>query len=223
MGLYRISVIIFGFFVSLTASAKYSSRYYGHHLCDSPDFRCEKVLRGHTWKSLYPNDAQRLIIKKLNRTNLPLRNRTFHVVPENLYTNYMSLSPMPESVYGYNEKLVLVDLSLQAFAAYDASGNKLRWGPISGGKGYCPDVGRSCRTITGNFRIYRKGGKGCASRKYDNAPMPYCMFFYKGYAMHGAALPGYHASHGCVRMFNDDAYWLNRTFTDIGTRVIITK
>ena len=209
--------------VSITAHAKYSKKYYGFHLCDDPGFQCEKVQRGHTWEKLYPNESERLMVKKLNRTNIALRHRPYYVKPNSLFVNYMSLSPMPESISGYNEKVVIIDLTQQAFAAYDANGYKLRWGPISGGKNYCPDVGRSCRTITGSFRVYRKGGPGCVSRKYDNAPMPYCMFFHKGFAMHGAALPGYHASHGCVRMFNDDAYWLNKTFTDIGTRVIVKK
>ena len=223
MNLIRSIVVTLGIFISISASANYSKKYYGFHLCDRPDFRCEKVLRGHTWESLYPNESTRTMIKKLNRTNIPLRHRSYHVIPESNFVDYMSLSPMPASVSGHNEKVVIVDLSQQAFAAYDAAGNKLRWGPISGGRGYCPDVGRSCRTVTGSFRVYRKGGPGCVSRKYDNAPMPYCMFFYKGFAMHGAALPGYHASHGCVRMFRDDAHWLNKQFADIGTKVIVTK
>ena len=52
--------------------------------------------------------------------------------------------------------------------------------------------------------------------------MPYCMFFKGGFAMHGSSgVPGYNASHGCVRLFVDDAQWLNQDFADIGTQVII--
>jgi lipoprotein-anchoring transpeptidase ErfK/SrfK len=49
------------------------------------------------------------------------------------------------------------------------------------------------------------------------------MFFNKaGYAFHGSPkVPGQNASHGCVRIFTDDAKWLNENFVEIGTTVII--
>jgi lipoprotein-anchoring transpeptidase ErfK/SrfK len=59
------------------------------------------------------------------------------------------------------------------------------------------------------------------SRKYDNAPMPHMqMYDPKGLAFHAGALPGYPASHGCVRLpakFAERLYGL----TAIGTKVII--
>ncbi len=51
--------------------------------------------------------------------------------------------------------------------------------------------------------------------------MPYCMHFSGGYALHGSpTVPGYNASHGCVRLFTEDAKWLNQHFVDIGSTVI---
>jgi len=41
------------------------------------------------------------------------------------------------------------------------------------------------------------------SKKYDNAPMPYSIFFTGGYAIHGTPHVGNlgrPASHGCVRL-----------------------
>ena len=41
------------------------------------------------------------------------------------------------------------------------------------------------------------------SRKYDNAPMPYAVFYYGGYAIHGTTEVrnlGRPVSHGCVRL-----------------------
>ena len=41
------------------------------------------------------------------------------------------------------------------------------------------------------------------SRKYDMSPMPYAMFFYGGFAIHGTGAVrqlGRPASHGCVRL-----------------------
>jgi len=46
------------------------------------------------------------------------------------------------------------------------------------------------------------------SRKYDWAPMPWSVFFYKGYAIHGTTeikRLGRPASHGCVRLHPDNA------------------
>ena len=60
--------------------------------------------------------------------------------------------------------------------------------------------------------------------------MPFCMHFHLGYALHGSEeLPGFRASHGCIRMFTEDAHWLNAKFVDTfedgvkGTRVIIDE
>ncbi len=57
--------------------------------------------------------------------------------------------------------------------------------------------------------------------------MPYCMYFHKGFALHGSDdIPGYRASHGCVRMFIEDAKWLNQEFVEVGndkTQLIGTK
>lgn len=112
------------------------------------------------------------------------------------------------------------------WSAINDNGRVIRSGRGSGGKGYCPDIRRSCRTPTGVYRIWSKGGLGCKSSRYPvgrgGAPMPYCMFFSKYYAVHGSYdVPGYNASHGCVRVRPGDAAWLSRNFMRIGTRVVI--
>ena len=46
------------------------------------------------------------------------------------------------------------------------------------------------------------------SRRYYNSPMPYSVFFYKGYAIHGTreiSRLGGRASHGCVRLHPQNA------------------
>jgi lipoprotein-anchoring transpeptidase ErfK/SrfK len=46
------------------------------------------------------------------------------------------------------------------------------------------------------------------SRVYYNAPMPYSIFFYYGFAIHGSydiARIGRPASHGCIRLHPEDA------------------
>ncbi|MBS0288197.1 MAG: L,D-transpeptidase [Proteobacteria bacterium] len=123
--------------------------------------------------------------------------------------------------------IINVDLGQLTWGAYDDGGNLVRSGHVSGGKKYCPDIGRSCRTVTGTFTIYTKKGEDCKSKIFPvgkgGAPMPYCMFFRGGYALHGSnAVPDYNASHGCVRMSPSDAEWLNLEFVRVGsTRVNI--
>lgn len=108
-----------------------------------------------------------------------------------------------------------------------SNGKVVRTGHGSAGKGYCPDIKRSCRTPTGTFRISRMGGPGCKSSRYPvgqgGAPMPYCMFFSKYYAIHGSPdVPNYNASHGCVRVPTSDARWLSN-FLHVGSKVVITS
>lgn len=110
--------------------------------------------------------------------------------------------------------------------AINSRGKVVRTGRGSAGRGYCPDIGRSCRTPTGTYHIISKQGAGCKSSRYPRprggAPMPYCMFFSKLYAVHGSYdVPNYNASHGCIRVPVRDARWLSNNFMSIGTKVII--
>ncbi|OGT52705.1 MAG: endopeptidase IV [Gammaproteobacteria bacterium RIFCSPHIGHO2_12_FULL_41_15] len=205
------------------------SRYYGGNLCAYEGFHCVKVKSGDTWAKLFPNEHEREIVKRLNRTNLPLYYRSWIVVPRDLkQLTLMDLSPFPDQMETNGQKLVLINLGVHAFGAYGPDGKLVHWGPISGGKGWCPDIHGQCNTVVGQFNVVEKKGPECVSDKFPvetegGAPMPYCMYFYRGFAMHGSTLPGYHASHGCVRLFFEDAQWLNRHFVDVGTRVILSR
>ena len=203
--------------------------YYGEALCAYDDFQCLEIKPQQTWESLYPNPEERDLVRRLNRTNTALSARSWIVVPTRIdQVDLFSFSPFPLQHPTTTKKLIIIDLSEQAFGAYNADGKLVHWGPMSGGKGYCADTGTRCRTVLGQYRFYRKQGSKCVSSKFPletngGAKMPYCMHFYRGYAMHASNLPGYHASHGCVRVFHDDAKWLNREFVDIGTKIHIQE
>lgn len=139
-------------------------------------------------------------------------------------------APVPEYLHGLAEKVILVDPNKHAWGAYNSNGKLIRWGIATAGANSCRDSDGSCRTAIGSFRIYSLGGAGCTSRKYDDAPMPYCMYFNGGQALHGSSAVEFsNVSHGCVRMHNDDAQWLRYHFVEApklsnnfrGTRVII--
>lgn len=102
------------------------------------------------------------------------------------------------------EKHIYVDLSSQTVYAYQGK-EKVFQARVSSGKWG--------RTPTGNFNIWTKlratrmsGGSGA---DYYNLPnVPYTMFYYNDFALHGAYWHnnfGYPMSHGCVNLRQVDA------------------
>ena len=76
-------------------------------------------------------------------------------------------------------------------------------------------------TPLGIFSILQKS-RHHVSNLYD-APMPFMQrITWSGSALHEGPLPGYPASHGCVRLPNDFAQFLWKA-TKLGARVIITR
>ena len=135
-------------------------------------------------------------------------------------------APFPTMITGGN--VIKVDLSKPAWAAYNEQGQLVKWGSASGGKDFCPDIGKGCKSLTGTYTFYRKQGSSCKSNQFPvgrgGAPMPYCMHFNAGYALHGSpAVPDFNASHGCVRVPVREALWLNQNFVKVGkTKISIT-
>lgn len=190
---------------------------YGTKICNSPGFYCYQVNSGDSWESLFGQSSQKEVVMKLNRMNVRLRPGMVIAIPRNNAASIMDITPFQRQINPPGEKVIMVNLEQLAWGAYDAQGNLLNWGPASGGQAYCSDLKRGCRSPAGKFTVYEKGDGGCVSTKFPlgrgGAPIPYCMFFHKGFALHGSYdVPGYNASHGCVRMFINDARWLNEEF-----------
>lgn len=84
-------------------------------------------------------------------------------------------------------------------------------------------TGRAGRdTPTGIFTILQKQLEHFSS-KYDNAPMPYMQrLTWYGVALHAGNLPGYPASHGCIRMPKGFAKLLYGV-TSLGMTVVIAN
>lgn len=202
---------------------------YGRVYCNEPDYTCIKVKKGQSWTSLWPDPYQRDIVKRVNRLNIPLTTGMTLAVPKNLpQITVLTVAPFESKIAPQPNKTILVAPALLAWAAYDTDGTLVKWGPMSGGKDYCEDVDSGCRSKTGSYTIYEKRGPECISTKFPideggGAPMPYCMFYSGGFALHGSPqVPGYHASHGCIRLFNEDARWLNYEFAkDERVKVIV--
>lgn len=112
-----------------------------------------------------------------------------------------------------DEKWIEVDLTNQKIFAHE--GNRTIYDfPISSGKPWTP-------TITGEFRIWIKlryskmsGGSRALGTYYYLPNVPFIMYFYRGYGIHGAYWHdnfGNPMSHGCVNMRIPDVekifYW----------------
>src|SRR5262245_43871047 len=109
--------------------------------------------------------------------------------------------------------MAIVSIKTQQVTFYDADGWILR-APVSTGV-----TGRE--TPAGIFAVLEKD-KDHHSTMYDDAWMPNMQrITWNGIALHGGPLPGYAASHGCVRMPYNFAEKLFDT-TRIGMRVIIS-
>jgi len=210
---------------------------FGETLCHQPDYFCIKTRASDSWKSLFPNAEAEDIVRRINRMNVRLRPGMTIAIPKNLdQVTIYDVSPFPRYIDAGGEKTIYVSQQKLAWGAYDEAGELVWWGPISSGKPDCRGVYGGCVTPSGSYRVIRKQDVDCISTAFprradgDNggAEMPYCMHFFRGYALHGSAdVPGYRASHGCVRMFTEDARWLNEEFVEVpetggkGTRVII--
>src|SRR3954453_20164414 len=108
--------------------------------------------------------------------------------------------------------MAIVSIKSQKVTIYDAKGWILR-APVSTGT-----AGRE--TPAGVFSVLEKD-KDHRSSLYDDARMPHMLrITWNGIALHGGPLPGYAASHGCVRMpFGFAEKLFDKTW--IGMRVII--
>lgn len=135
-----------------------------------------------------------------------------------------------------NQKTIIVDLKNFSIKAYDASGEEVLSEKASGGRKYCPDIEKSCKTPSGTFYLLSKKGPwyrsptyplGCNNKSKDNkcAKMAWAMKFSNtGEAFHASndnwEKPK-HISHGCVHLKQETAKWLNQQFIDKTTKIII--
>ncbi len=121
-----------------------------------------------------------------------------------------------EPVGGRTDKYFLVDLSEQRLYAFEGQ-TLVRQTLVSTGRWPTP-------TVLGEYKIWiklestRMTGPG-----YDLPNVPYTMYFYQGYGLHGTYWHnnfGTPMSHGCVNMPTPEAQWAFY-WADVGTSVIV--
>lgn len=156
-----------------------------------------------SFKNKY-SEAQQKVIYALNRIEgRKVRAGKSLVVPDTLFDDILNYSPFPKKLDIISEvpKTILISQRVQGFALYE-KGNLVKWGPVSSGK-------KSTPTPNGLHYANYKAAKKVST--VDNSwLLPYYFNFmnFEGVGVHQYALPGYPASHACVRLYMDDAFYI---------------
>jgi len=124
-----------------------------------------------------------------------------------------AMSPAQSSVGG-NVRWIDIDLGSQTLTAYEGP-TAVRTTPVSTGLPRTP-------TPVGKYYIYVKLLKDdMRGPDYYLRDVPYTMYFYKGYGIHGTYWHsnfGHPMSHGCVNLPTPEAQWLFE-WASVGTLV----
>lgn len=133
-------------------------------------------------------------------------------VPADVAAQYAFVEAQP--VVSYGEKWIDIDLTNQMLYAYEGD-TLLNSFLVSTGLPSTP-------TVTGTFSIYVKYLYAhMRGDDYDLANVPYTMYFFEGYGIHGTYWHhnfGVPMSHGCVNMETTQAGWIYE-WAPVGTIV----
>ncbi|MGE3991208.1 L,D-transpeptidase [Pseudorhodoplanes sp.] len=122
--------------------------------------------------------------------------------------------PVKEAPPPPGPHMLIVSVKSQR-ASFYAGGKLVSQSPVSTGTATHP-------TPHGVFSIIQRN-RHHRSNIYSGAPMPYMQrLTWSGIALHQGALPGYPASHGCIRLPEQYANFLWRTIK-MNTRVIVSR
>jgi len=126
------------------------------------------------------------------------------------------------------EKRIEVDLSKQKLYAYEGDKQKMDFNV---------STGKWAETPTGEYRIWTKlkytlmtGGSKEDNTYYYLPNVPFTMYFYQGFGIHGAYWHdnfGHPMSHGCINMRIEDAeklfYWANPALPENSNNVLSSE
>ncbi len=187
-------------------------------------------LGGQPAVAFEPQTASGLVAKA-TLTNTPTPTPTATNTPTPTPTPTQTFTPSPTTLptkrpnlsWTYSEdpneladegRWIDVDLSEQMVTAYDGA-SPVRHFIVSTGTWQHP-------TLTGQFRVWVKlASTPMAGPGYYLPGVPWTMYYYRGYALHGTYWHsnfGTPMSHGCVNLTIAEAEWLYN-FASVGTLV----
>jgi len=148
--------------------------------------------------------AQLEKIAALNRIDgNKLLNLDSIVVMDSLNEDWLTYSPFPDSIPLLSEihKIIFISYQIQAFSFY-IRGKLVYWGPVSMGK-------KSTPTPLGFFHTNWKSKLQISTENPEwLLPWYFNIVNATGVSLHQYQLPGYPASHACIRLREQDAYWI---------------
>jgi len=168
----------------------------------TPRYHTEAVVAATIAKRFQPH--QIAILEKLNRRDLEHLIRLKEmIVPDGWLDEELAYSPLP-ATWAWAEsitKVLVVSQPAQVFGAYE-SGRLVYWGPVSSGRKETP-------TPAGVFNLTWKAKSRRSTDNEDWLLLWYFNFINaRGVSFHQFELPGYPASHACVRLLERDAKWV---------------
>lgn len=161
---------------------------------DSVSLKNKKEFTGKTLYTI-------LALNRLDRANIGAADTL--VVPAKIEENFLIYSPFPGHITSLEnvKKFVFFSYPIQAFGVYEY-GNLVKWGPTSMGK-------KATKTKTGlMFANWKK--EVAISTVSDEWKLRWNVNVanFDGIGWHQYAMPGYPASHSCLRMLEEDAKWM---------------
>lgn len=153
------------------------------------------------WKE-YTGDSL-AVMMALNRVDLAHMHKPDSIIIPDRFYSLNAYSPFPYHLPELDtlEKIILVSSRLQAIGFYQ-NGNLVRWGPVSMGK-------KSTPTPKG---FYHTNWKSKSTVSTENDQWILNWYFnlenFRGVSFHEYELPGYPASHSCIRLLAEDAEFL---------------
>jgi hypothetical protein len=153
--------------------------------------------------SRFSKEEQRniFLLNRIEPVRIGLGTRL--MIPDTLLVNFLKYAPFPQKMENLDSipKSVLISQRIQAFALYE-NGILVKWGPVSSGKLSTPTPNG---LHYGNYKAKRK-----VSTVNDDWILPYYFNFmnFEGVGVHQYLLPGFPASHACVRLDMEDAKYI---------------
>lgn len=140
-------------------------------------------------------------LNRIDKSNLKLVDSI--IVPDTFEDDFLAYAPFPYTLESIFEipKLVIFSYPIQAYGVYEF-GELVKWGPSSLGS-------KTHQTPTGLFFTNWKGEE--VQSTFDDEWILRWNFNIEnkeGVGWHQYELPGYPASHSCLRLLENDAKWL---------------
>lgn len=180
--------------VAANRAPKQTFRYHAYPMKDSGMTRLKKIY----------DTSQLNMILALNRVDKAHAAKAdILIIPDTVLADIMPYSPFPQRLPFLSNvnKIIFFSYPAEAFGAYE-HGKLVRWGPTNMGR-------KKDQTPTGlTYANWKKEVDTSSVKDEWILKWNVNIFNKEGVGFHEYDLPGYPASHSCLRLLDDDAEYL---------------